>query len=172
MPTILRINQQTDPTRTLTLRARYASAIGRRFNGLQADVRASIADNDVFELVSPSLAGFTPAPPGAFAFPANDARLNAFMEWFHDRIDHDILEIMEREGRTITRRRRWQDRFIRAGYLKGVTDATTRLRQAGIDVEGERTIFDDILNAPIHRDGLRFLLDRNFEELNARVPVP
>lgn len=156
--------QQTDPTGTSGIRRRYEADVRRRFHRLRSDVWQSVAVNDVFGLRDTPRV-FQPAPPRAFDFPTDTAKLQAFRRWLQAQIDGGILEVAVRDGSTgqVVLASGWQDLYVRAAYGKGVTDAQRGMQQAGafvpeIELQG-------LLRGPVHAERLALLFTRNFTEL-------
>lgn len=162
---------QIDPTRTLSLRARFIADLTRRFRALQRDITASIVANDVFGLTD-SLGGFTglvAAPPKAFAFPRNDQKVAAFMEWLRVQEKAGILEIVERTTLAGTAGQPWTNIYIQTAYQKGIARGRAELRKAGVDVPsfglGAPSDINILFNQPVHAERAAMLFQRTFSEL-------
>lgn len=154
-----------DPTRTITLRNRYARAARVRFRTVRQIMREAIIDRDVLALQPSGPLAFADLPPipPRFAFPTSEEKVAAFMKWLHEAEDAAILEVIEYDGREIVARREWQNMYVRAGYQAGAQQATTKLVAAGLEVPDQQIAA--VLRAPRHADALGMLYTRNFEEL-------
>lgn len=163
MPLTLHQQRQGDPTRTLTLRNKYAAAMKRRFGKVRADIKTSIVDNDAFGLGIRDLSFNQAAGERAFAFGTDAAKVEGFMNWLRVLVDQDILEVISASGGRITDHTRWQDAYIRTAYGKGVVDADTAMRKLGLDVP--QLDLERVFDQPIHARRVELLFTRNFEEL-------
>jgi len=162
---------QRDPTRTTMLRAEYAKAMRSRFGAVRRLIVETVVDNDALALSASRDTGTLPVLLSAHAqakqrydFPSDLAgKSQMFMDWLMQASDEEILEISEYQGRRITGRNPWQNTFVRAGYGKGVQQATSRLRQAGAEIPDMSLV--GILNMPMHTEVLALLFIRNFDEV-------
>jgi SPP1 gp7 family putative phage head morphogenesis protein len=102
-----------------------------------------------------------PAP--SFDFPTDAGKADAFMDWLGGAVDAEVLEVLEREGRTITAHTAWQNTYIRGGYQAGVLSANAKLAAAGVTLPLQDLFA--VFNAPRHADALGLLFTRNFNEL-------
>lgn len=163
-----------DPTRTITLRNRYAAEMRRRFRAVKKLIRQTVVDNDALRLSK------TPPPltlqadprviliPGVgphelFDFPTNPEKAAAFMEWLGLAVDEEVLGVIQYEGRRIVAHTAWQNTYIRSGYQAGVLSANIKLAAAGVEVPAQALWA--VFNAPHHADAMGMLFMRNFEEL-------
>lgn len=170
---ILNTVLRTDPTRTKTLRDRFLADVNRRFRALQRDITTSIVDNDGF-----GFSAFTPepirinvaAPPGAFNFPTDAGKVEAFMAWLRESEETNVLELIEQPlimpiG---TGKAPWANTFVHSAYQKGMIRARTELRKAGADIPAFGETSGGIaaaMNAPIHAERLAMAYLRTFTEL-------
>ena len=164
---------QTDPTRTKTLRDRFLADFNRRFRALQKDITTSIVDNDGF-----GFSAFTPeplrinaaAPPGAFNFPTDPEKVEAFMTWLREAEEQHLFELIEQPlimpiG---TGEAPWMNTFIHSAYQKGMIRARTELRKAGAQIPTFGETSGGIaaaMNAPVHAERLAMAYLRTFTEL-------
>lgn len=154
-----------DPTRTVTLRNAYAVDMRRRFRLIRSLIIKTVADNDALGLGSgpPPVVGFQAGPANRFDFPTDISKVDAFMAWLNGAVDSEVLEVISREGRTVTAHRAWQNSYVRGGYRSGVLSANTKLRGAGVTIS-PADLFQ-IFNSPRHADSLGLLFTRNFNAL-------
>lgn len=157
-----------DPTRTTTLRLRYARALTGRFELLRRDIVTSVVDRDALALsrgiLVPKFLDATTVRE--FDFPTSEAKVQAFMRWLRRQSDKQVLEVIKRdeEGRVVARTA-WQNVFIRSAYQEGIRRAQRELGRAG-EIDLSAAILGETFNAPIHADRAGLLFTRNFEELD------
>lgn len=163
MPLLINQRRQADPTGTAGIRRRYEADVRRRFDRLRRDTWISVAINDAFGLAQqPRI--FQPAPPRAFDFPTDPAKIAAFRRWLRQQIDDGILEVIVRNpDGTIDAITAWQDTYVRAAYGKGVADTQLELFRQGIDIT--QIELRTLLQGPVHVPRLEVLFTRNFTEL-------
>lgn len=161
----LLVMREYDPTRTITLRNRFAQTIRRRFDELARSIRTAIVDRDVFglqEVTTQRLPG-----QGAFDFPRSDEKVQAFMRWLREEMDTTVLEIrqMQRVGGSINQA--WTNVYIKDAYQKGVKRGRKEMKMAGFDIPGmdETGGIRESLRAPFHADRLGVLYTRTFNDL-------
>lgn len=162
-PRLVALARRRDPTGTLTLRTRYAQAVGARFDRLRADLRRTVEAQDALGLRAMPLATFQPAGGRAFAFPTSEAKAEAFMAWLRGEVDAGILEVRSRRDGEIMAHGHWQDVYVSRSYQKGISDARAYLRRSGVSLDEAAAEIG--LRAPIHADRVRLLFTRVFEEL-------
>ena len=141
---------QIDPTRTTTLRDRFASAMRTRFYDLAGVVREAVSVDDVFgirEIFS------NIESPGRLAWAArtDPAKIEEFQRWLRRGIDDEIFALVLGPGGPATR---WTDGYIRSAYQAGIRRASTEARRIrGLDVDfdaPDATPFGAVFNAPVH----------------------
>lgn len=176
----LRSNEKVgrDPTRTVTLRRKYRIEHHKRFRELDRLIRITVAENDALRrsdrrrlsLMQGLPPGFT-RPPSVgpvreFDFSTPQEGVERFMEWLGQAVDNGILEVLERDGRRVTSRRAWQNVYVRSAYNRGLAQAESRLKRAGVEFQaGIGPGLGVTLAAPRHADALGILYSRNFAEL-------
>lgn len=156
--------QQRDPTRTIGLRNRYRADVVRRWRQVLRDLLISIVDLDVLGLTD--LEQFETeqaADPERFIFKTNPAKAAEFITYLGELVDDVVLEITQREGRTIVAHEAWQNVYIQSSYSSGILAADAKLAAEGVQVG--RTVLSAVFNAPRHADALGILFTRNFEFL-------
>lgn len=144
---------RTDPTRTTTLRKRYAQKLRGRFAALNTVIRDGIVDRDIFGLSGESLQAAPIDDPQPFRFETDARKHEEFMTWLRRQLDRGVLRVIERNGNT----------FIQNAYHSGLQHADSELRKAGVDVS-EQDI-ERIFNLPVHQDTVGLLYQRNYEAL-------
>lgn len=105
-----------------------------------------------------------PPYPGAFNFPTDEAKVDAFMGWLREQERRGILEVTEVSGREVVAHRGWQNTYVRAAYRRGMEKGEWAMETAGIDVPGETV--DALFRSPQHADALGMLYTRAFSELD------
>jgi SPP1 gp7 family putative phage head morphogenesis protein len=143
-----------DPTRTKTLRRRYAQKLRGGFARVVTPMREGVAENDIFGLKKSRRESLV-APPDnrVFRFSAEAERIDAFEEWLSNAHQEEVLSIISKDG----------NEFVRSAYGRGIKHADARLKEAGIDVPDED--LRQVFNKPIHRDKLQTLFVKDFRAL-------
>ncbi len=136
-----------DPTRTLTLRSRFASDWKGRIRALQVVIRKSVVDNDGFGLSGPkqAAAGLAspssgPGPsvhikappaakPNAWAYRWSSEKVKAFMAWLKKMEDRTLLEVTTRLGTARVEGEPWSDVYVRSAYQSGVQRALAEIKR-------------------------------------------
>jgi SPP1 gp7 family putative phage head morphogenesis protein len=96
----------------------------------------------------------TLATPLPSQFPERrDRQIETFEAWLERQLDNDVLEAIGPND----------NRFVRAGYQRGLVHATAAARREGIAV-GEQDVVATI-ERPIHRDTLELLYTRDYSDL-------
>lgn len=175
----IQIGINGDPTRTLTLRDRFAREMSVRFDRLVSVLIDSVATNDAFGLnnTTPRLTVQTAAQPNQFAFPRSADKVEAFMLWLSQQNEEYILSGGTRGIRTTTRlggasaaEAAWTSIYIESAYQKGIKRGRAELRKAGVDIPdfGDTLGRDPIavaFNQPFHADRVGLLYTRTFNDL-------
>jgi hypothetical protein len=171
-----------DPTRTATLRQRFAADMTRRFNRLKKDIRTSIVDHDCFGIQPDVLPGLAAAPAKlsaaafkAFDFARSADKVAAFMAWLQEQVDAGILELIRRPTvRFGTTQTPWTDIYIESAYQKGIKRARAELAKAGYPVGSWDTIpggIGALMNQPFHAERVAAIYTRTFEDLKTVTQV-
>ena len=90
-----------DPTQTTVLRRRYNAAAQRRIRELQRNVRHAVRNRDMLGLDNP------------FANRDIVASVDAFLRFFDEQVNLNVLEVVQPDGTPILPRgTQWQDDFV------------------------------------------------------------
>lgn len=156
--------QQTDPTRTTTVRRRFAQHVRARFDAVKWHVNTALFDKDVFgwstpnRIVGDALAANVETddelvpPTRAWATVGTAEATRRFDNWLDDVIDREVIE--KYDG----------DTYVQHGYAKGVKNADTDLRQAGL-ADPDPDNLRAVIRRPVHRDELERIQERALREL-------
>lgn len=160
---------KADPTKTTTIRKKFASEMGRRFRELAAVIRKAIVEQDCFGLRDDVVTTMQLQAPGfrQFAFTRSADKIDAFMEWLQEQERMGILEITRRQRLGDSIEEAWSNVYIRSSYQKGRAAALGKLGDAGYDVDGkikERDLAAGFYQ-PVHADRVGVLYIRTFREL-------
>lgn len=139
-----------DPTGTATIRDRYARRLRGGFADINTLIREGVRERDVFGLRVDTLQD--DLPPLA-RFDRDARKRDLFDEWLQERLDEDVLTVIERDG----------NRFIDAAYRRGLEDADRFATAGGIDPDTGQV--GASLDAPVHQQTVEDLYARNFEAL-------
>lgn len=150
------LSLRNDPTKTLEVRQNFLQDIRGRFRRLSGVIRRAIGpENDVLKLSQNIDA------PGAFDFPTDREKIQAFQEWLTETIENEVLEPASftdlREGN------HWTSDYIRSAYLIGRNVAIGRLKQEGVSVENLPN--SELLQTRTSIKTLRDLYSRTYENL-------
>lgn len=145
-----------DPTRSQTLRRRYAQRLRGQLDALRAAINDGVGQRDVFNLRG--VETLQPQPPDdlrdrTFEFVSDDEKIERFMAWLRRQERRGVLEVIGSGD----------NQFIRAAYGKGLRHADAALNAEGLTVPDEDLAA--LFNTPVHRDALQTLFTRNFAEL-------
>ena len=109
--------------------------------------------------------GINIQPPtrGAFDFPSDERKIEAFMEWLDEQVDRGILE-SHLARREVTAASQWQNVYLRSAYEKGVTHADAALVDANV-IPPTQTV-DAVFRVPQHADAAGMIYTRAYRELD------
>ena len=147
-----RARNRDEPSRTKTLRQRYAQNLRGQLASIRSALREGIVENDAFGLQTEVLAD----APGdrAFDFTTNPKKVDAASRWLDRQLENGV--ITEYGG---------ENQYIETAYLKGLEDAQAELSALGIGGEGSSVAAATRL--PVHREQLETLYARNLSELES-----
>jgi hypothetical protein len=153
----LRLNAgvKRDPTRTQTVRARFQADIKRRYVAIACAVREVLVDQDGFGLVTNR---------GQFEFARTSDKVSGFMAWLSQQEIQNGLKITQGASISNAAERAWTSTYVETSYIRGLNQASARLRQSGATVT-DRWV-QAAFRRPIHADRLGIAYTRVFTELN------
>ena len=163
--------QRYDPTRTLTIRDRFAREMRVRSRALVSVIMESIDDNDCFglkpETYTRPQTNMAAASRRQFDFPTTQGKVEAFMTWLRTQQEEGILtttRIMQ-QGQAIDAA--WTNMYVQDTYERGVLRARAELVRGGFNVPSiEQTGgIQASMSTPFHMDRLGVLYTRTFNEL-------
>lgn len=138
-----------DPTKTVTIRRDYATALRGALDRIRAAMRVGIVDRDVYGLKSEALAV---APPREYTFATDAAKEQAFDEWWDRQAQSEILDTYGSENQ-----------YIKRAYQNGLRGANTDLRRyVGVDDPRDPT---RSIYLGTHKRNVERLYTRNFKQL-------
>ncbi|QHS17916.1 phage head morphogenesis protein [haloarchaeon 3A1-DGR] len=150
-----------DPTRTKTIRRTYEQRLRGGFGRINSTIREAVIKDDVFGLREPEtsdgvevFAADDVDPPPDLRTLSEAEQVERFEEWLAEAQESEVLEVIERD----------ENRFVRRAYERGLEDADTNLRKAGVDVPG--TDVESLMRRPVHEERLQLIFSRNFAELD------
>ncbi len=173
----LAVYQRQDPTRTATLRNRYAREMRKRFRWLRGIIRDAVVEKDVFGIAGGhegiavnklQVYADSGLHNRAFDFPRQSQKVNAFMEWLQGRVDRGILEVRDRNRVGDSIDQTWQNIFLEDSYKRGVIRGNYELRQGGfpgVQTLDARGGINAVMGLPMHVDRLGVLYTRAFNDL-------
>lgn len=144
---------RTDPTRTTTLRKRYAQKLRGRFAALNTAIRDGVVERDIFGLERESLQAAPIDDPQPFRFETDARKHEEFMAWLRRQLERGVLNVIARN----------ENVYIENAYNAGLQHAERELRKAGVEVpEGS---LEAAFNLPVHQEAVALLYQRNYEAL-------
>jgi len=151
-----------DPTRTLTLRKRYETALSKRFRQLKSDIWTSVFTNDCFALNQPVIN--TPLASRQFAFERDPEKLVSFLAWLQKQVDNNILEVYYGNQLGSSIEEAWMNTYIRTSYEKGIGRSHQEMIAAGYTIPATVNVVS-AMQMPLHIDRVGLLYTRNFTGL-------
>lgn len=146
---------RTDPSRTTTLRYKFAADLVRRFNAIIKEIMQLVERDNAF--------GLQTNAEGRFAFTSDVQKTDSFMKWLRQMQREKILEISEGADMQTIVDKAWTNKYIQSAYQKGIANAGGQLRKAGAKV-GQRWE-TSAFNRPIHADRVATIYMRTFRDL-------
>ena len=194
MATTGTIKHTKDPSRTISLRAKFVRDMDRRWDALKRDIATSIVKNDCFgiaDMVADDKAEAAGALVAAdalgsgaiadkFVFTRTDKKVDAFMKWLAAEQDKGVLEIITRPGSRLGAQHPWTNMYIHTAHQKGIQQARQTVRRelsrAGfkdlvLPMELERGGIQAVMNGPVHADRLAATYMRTYEDLKTVTSV-
>lgn len=159
------VANRVDPTRTATVRRRFAQHLRARFDAIKWHVRKAILDRDVFGLSSPDrTVGLDAAnvdtdediqpPTRAWAAIPTAEAVARFDTWLDDAMEREVLS--KYDG----------DTYIEHGYLKGVQNADIGLKNSGIVDPESPDNLQAVIRRPVHRRELDRIYTQAYQSLD------
>jgi hypothetical protein len=146
---LVAVARSDDPTKTKTVRQRYAQKLRGGYARINTLVREYIGRRNRLGLEELTAAD----PPPDFSFDRNDDKIEGFREWLDGAQEDEVLDVISRN----------ENRYVEQAYETGAKTANTDIRQAGL---GEPdTDVATLLNQPVHEETIQRLYTRNFSEL-------
>ena len=154
-----------DPTNTSGIIRQYIADLRRRWAEIARLIQETLVVNDALHIMGPNPFELAAAQAAtAFEFRQDvEGKIEDFNAWLRGELDSGVLEIRRAAPGTPALNPKWQDRYVRAAYSRGLRHAGRALDEAGIPFDS-RTV-EDLFNAPLHRDSLAMLYTRQFAEL-------
>lgn len=160
---------KTDPTRTATLRRRFAQELRGRFNKLKGLIRELVDEEDVFGL-KPSNR-ISNVENTRWRFQSSDRQQELFEQWMRTQINREVLA-------TDSADRYWEE-YVRQAYYKGqgrAFDDTMKGRNAANDnadfIAGTKDEFlRSSFNHPPSVEKVKLLAGRVFTDLKGITEV-
>lgn len=146
-----------DPTRTTSLRNRFAADMERRFNTLSRDIHQLVAVEDALGL---ALVRSSLTANNRWAFETNEQKLRSFRSWLRYQTAQGILETDARDPT-----RPWTAEYIFAGYKKGAERAFTDTTKGRGSATDKEALFNSLTVGTVSQERLRLLYARSFEDL-------
>lgn len=133
-----RVNAKNiDPTKTTTLRTRFANDVSGRFAKVKKSVNEYISEIN----------------ENRFEFETDVMKLEQFNEWLQEQINSDILSVNDEIY--------WTNDYIDSAYKSGTKHANKLLNDGGV----ETLSIDGALALPINKNSLELLYTRTYEGL-------
>ena len=163
-----------DPTYTTFLRMLFTQDMNKRFIAIKGAIRKAIVVQDCFGLVGKQFKVTTLkvqdiSIPGreAFAFPRNEAKVQAFMDWLQQQEDKSLLETTTIPQLGIAIESGWTNKYIKDSYERGVQRSRRELHKinSAILPLAETGGIVASMSTPFHIDRLGVLYSRVFQEL-------
>lgn len=156
---------RADPTDTGGIVRAYIADLRRRWAEIARLIQETLVVNDALHIEAPNPFELAAAQAATgFEFRQDVAgKVEDFNEWLRMQLDNDVLEFRRATATTPALNPKWQDRYVRAAYSRGLRHAGRALDEAGIAFDS-RTVAD-LFNAPLHRDALELLYTRQFTDL-------
>jgi len=164
----------TDPAENL--REDYLREMRRRFRRLRGDVRTWTGyEEDIFGLaekadVATTKADLPDGAPEVFRFQTDSRKAAAFLDWFRQRLDEDVMEPMDSER--VQQGEHWTAEHVRATVAQGWQQGRSRLRNRGVKVgslpgDDGSDLIEALFDLPAPRRALQELYTRNYENLQS-----
>ena len=156
-----------DPTRTTSLRNKFARDMDKRFNELIRVIRNAIVDQDCFGLRGITTQQMNEPGYRAFAFPRSRDKIEAFMRWLKEQVERGVLTVAQIRQIGEAMEKEWTDIYIYDSYKRGVMRARTEMLAIGMAVPSIEASggIASVLSAPFHIDRVGAIYTRTFSGL-------
>lgn len=148
--------REKDPTRTTGLRARYEQDFNRRFSKFKKLVVAAVRDHNILALRTNAV------PTARFDFAMDTTKVSQFMTWLNGESNKIILGARSGTAQT-SAAAAWQNVYLDTAYQKGLAQAASELRGAGVRVAS--TWADSAFYRPVHADRVGIIYTRAYDAL-------
>lgn len=159
----LHINEELkrDPTRTKTVRQRFAADARSRYARVARMIRDSVIDNDALGLkVNKAL------PGERFEFSTDAQKIAGFRQWLEQELARETLA--RPPAIDVDPSRHWLGAYLAESYDKGVRRARAEMRRIGVDFEqsaGEAAGEVRAIARPVHAQRVGAIFSRSLSEL-------
>lgn len=179
--------RRRDPAGVRGLQRRLIQQVDRRYDQLNADIRASIVTNDCFNLAgvvagkAPTVLMAGPVPKEAFKFETVQKKIDGFMGWLHEQQADGILDVLHKaETHASIVTPAWSGVYVdsyyakglREAYEKGIKEGRYKLGRAGFGPAkmqtGPMSIY---MQQPFHVDRVGLIYSRAYEDLKTVTQV-
>lgn len=140
---------RTDPTRSVTLRRKYARHLRQPLRELKGQIWRGLVKRGAMDMALNER-----MPVFRFTTDEGEQVVEHFMDWLNGEVRDGYLEVIESRD----------NKFVRNAYTKGVRFSDSSLGETGIDVPSEE--MSAILNKPIHQSKIQELFSRQLTLLD------
>jgi SPP1 gp7 family putative phage head morphogenesis protein len=146
---------RVDPTRTITIRKKFARAMRVRFARLKKEIHIVIITENGFGLITNKV--------GKFDFTRTADKHGAFMDWLRAADERHILSIRHGTPFRTAASTSWMNTYIDTAYQRGVAQAAGNLIKEGATISNR--FIDASFGRPIHADAVALLYTRTYNDL-------
>ena len=164
---------RSDPSGTIGIQRSYIADLNRRWKKVARAIQDLVVADDALRLGPAKPSPFLPVAASLatniqhgvpFVFRQDVAgKTEDFNTWLNQQLDSDVLEVRRGAGGRVMRNSKWQDRYVRSSYGRGLKHAEASMKSAGISFDSRTAA--DLFNAPIHVDTLALMYTRQFSDL-------
>jgi len=149
-----------DPTRTLTVRNRFARKMRVKFKKIDQEIYDAIVNKDVLGLKNPTT---FQSRPRQFDFPSNEQKINSFIAWLDELINENLLTVTRTPGGEY----RWTDMYVEDTYKRGLIRGRQEMRNAGMEIPSMQDTggIEASMSTPVNMGRVQILFVRAFENL-------
>lgn len=157
-----------DPTRTITLRQRFSSAMTGKFISIRKEIRKLIVDQNFLGAEKKDTNTIVSLAEDVFVYRWAEEKAKEFRIWLDKMVDDRILETYQIPVTRIPGVRGeayWTDTFIRSAYQSGLSRADAELAKVGVTSVADLGSILGVFNMAIHADRVGLLYSRVFTDL-------